>query len=176
MGDGQLCVGRCTCRPRSSGQRAVLGGGGHLGVGGCASDDALMGRGIWGVRGHAGRWAVFLGCGSCAIDNTLAGSSILGRTWWCVGGMVGGRGGSATDDTVKAVDRVVQQTTRGLWAAAFGDMRRCCRGKGVGATGGVVGGWHALVGHDKQQSTKGDREGGVKPLTRWLVLRACSPG
>jgi hypothetical protein len=41
--------------------------------------------------------------------------------------------------------------------------------------GGVVRGRHALVGHDKQQSTKGEREGGVKPLTCWLVLRACSP-
>ncbi len=33
-------------------------------------------------------------------------------------------------------------------------------GKGVGATGGVVGGRHALVGRDKQQSTKGERGGG----------------
>ncbi len=98
-----------------------------------------------------------------------------GGMWWCISSMVGVRGGSATDDRVKAVDGVVRQMTRGSWATAFGDMRRCCQRKGVGATGGVVGGRHALVGHDKQQSTKGEREGGVKLLTRWLVLCACSP-
>ncbi len=78
----------------------MLGGGGRLGVGGCASDDALAGRGIWRVRGRAGQQAVFLGCGSCAIDDALAGSGVLGGTWQCVGGMVGGRGGCATDNTV----------------------------------------------------------------------------
>jgi hypothetical protein len=64
----------------------------------------------------------------------------------------------------------------GPWHWGGGGPQRCCRGKGVGAMGGGVGGWHALVGRDKQQSTKGEREGGVKPLTCWLVLRACSPG
>ncbi len=119
---------------------------------------------------------MILGCGGCAIDNALASSSVLGGTCQCVGGMVGGRGGCMTDNTVEAVDGVMQWMTRGLWAEVFGDMRLCCQVKGVGAMGGVVGGRHALVGHDKQQSTKGEREGGGKPLTCWLVLRPCSPG
>ncbi len=92
---------------------------------------------------------MFLGCGGCAIENTLAGSGVLGGMWQCIGGMVVGRGGGcATDNTVEAVDGVVQRMTRGLWATAFGDMQRCCRGKGVGAMGSVVGGRHALVGRD----------------------------
>jgi hypothetical protein len=33
LGDGQLCIRRCARGPRSSGQRAVLGGGGRLGFG-----------------------------------------------------------------------------------------------------------------------------------------------
>ncbi len=41
LGDGRLCVGQCSRGPRRLGQQVVLGGGGPLGVGSCASDDAL---------------------------------------------------------------------------------------------------------------------------------------
>ncbi len=94
LGDGRLCVGR----PFAG--RGVQGDGPcWVGLGGCASDDALAGRGIWRLRGRAGRRAVFFGCGGCAMDDALAGSGVLGGTWRCVGGMVKG-------------EVVVQQTTR----------------------------------------------------------------
>jgi hypothetical protein len=79
----------------------------------------------------------------------------------CGGALAAWSGGEvATDNTVEAVDGVVRRTTQGSWAMAFGDMQWCFGGKGIGAMGGVVGGRHALVGRDKQQSTKGERERG----------------